>query len=222
MKVAVIIPDRGDRPRLLANCIRMMQAQTLQPEILIINEPPFSDQPDITYRYRVGYDLLRGRGFDVIALIENDDWYHPEYLEYMVGQWEKNGKPDLFGTNYTIYYHLKLRSYFKLEHKNRASAMNTLIKPDLEFPWCPDTEIYTDLHLWVTLKGKRNILKGLTICPDRILSIGMKHGEGKCGGHAHTDRLNRYNNPDDGLLKSVLDPESFKFYSQYFEQAQTL
>jgi hypothetical protein len=42
MRVGVIIPDRGDRPRLLENCMRMLRAQTLQPvAVELINFTPY-------------------------------------------------------------------------------------------------------------------------------------------------------------------------------------
>jgi hypothetical protein len=210
MRVAVLIPDRGDRNLFLQNCLRMMKAQTLQPShIEIVNDPPKSSECDITWRYRTGYDRLRNKGFDVIALVENDDWYSPDYLKYMVNKWNALGNPELFGTNYTIYYHIKLAAYFTMQHDTRASAMNTLIKPDLDhIHWPVDHDPYTDLHLWKTLKG-------VSIKPDRVISVGIKHGVGLCGGRSHVDRLHRYKTPDNGFLKETLDPESYKFYSQY-------
>lgn len=220
MKVAVLIPDRGDRPRFLKNCLRMMAAQTLQPHITcVVSHAPNSPECDITERYRIGYEALKNQGVDVIALIENDDFYSPYYLETMVNAWEKAGKPDLLGTGYTIYYHLKLKSYFTMHHSTRASAMNTLIKADLNFDWCADNEPYTDMHLW-------KILKGVVIVPKKPISIGIKHGEGLTGGHMHVDRLHRYtkhgtDDSDFKYLQSVVDETSFNFYSKYYETLQS-
>lgn len=209
MKIGIIIPDRRDRPEFLKNCIRMMEAQTLKPFLItLVNDEPLNSKCDITYRYRIGYDRLRNKGLDVIALIENDDWYHPEYLKEMVNTWVEKGKPDLLGTNYTIYYHLKLRAWFKMNHNHRASAMNTLIRPDLNFNWCVDEDPYTDLHLWRQLKG-------IVFEPKNVISMGMKHGIGLCGGRSHVDRLHKYINQDQdfNFLKSILDTSSFNFYS---------
>jgi glycosyltransferase involved in cell wall biosynthesis len=216
MRVAVLIPDRGDRPLFLENCLRMLRAQTLQPNhIEIVNDTPLSEECDITWRYRIGYDRLRNQNFDVIALIENDDWYSPDYLKVMVNKWNALGNPEIFGTNYTIYYHLRLRAYYTMFHDRRASAMNTLLKPDLEhINWPADSDPYTDIWLW------KFCLKGFTFKPDSAISIGMKHGVGLCGGLSHTDRLHRYTGkrgqPDNGFLQSTLDPESYNFYSNLF------
>ena len=215
-KIGIIIPDRGDRPKFLANCLRMIKAQTVKADIIeLVNDPPISEDRDITWRYRIGYDRLRDKGLDFILLMENDDFYHPKYIEMMRDHWLHFQKPDILGTDYTIYYHVKLFKHFTMNHKRRASAMNTLIKPDLDFPWCVDREPYTDLHLWKTIQGK-------IFHPPEILSIGIKHGEGLTGGRNHVDQFHRFIS-DDGsqdLLRKNMDSESFKFYTTYYEQPQ--
>jgi hypothetical protein len=215
MKVGVIIPDRGDRPEFLKNCLRMIEAQTIKPEIKIINHSPMNNDCDITQRYRIGYDSLRNLGIDIIALIENDDWYSKNYLEIMINEWLKHGKPDIFGLNHTIYYHIRLKKHFTMHHNTRSSAMNTLIKPDLNFKWCRDIEAFTDIHLW-------NVLKGTIINPPKTICMGIKHGIGKCGGRSHVDKLHRFtfDDQDFSFLKNNLDKEAFDFYSNYFHNGK--
>lgn len=219
VRVAVLIPDRNDRPEFLKNCLRMVEAQSLQPvHVELVNDVAVSERCDITWRYRIGYDRLRGKNFDVIALMENDDWYHPDYLKTMAEKWVAFGKPDILGTGYTIYYHLRLRAWFVMEHYRRASAMNTFIKPDLNFEWCADHEAYTDLHLWKLAKGNIHapaVLRGVVFKPERHIAIGMKHGSGLCGGLNHTDRLGRFKFVDSDLsfLREHLDARSFEFYT---------
>lgn len=216
MKLAVLIPDRGDRPRFLENCLRMIKAQTLQPDIIeLVNDPALSEDRDITWRYRLGYDRLRNKGVTLIALMENDDWYHPTYLEKMVGLWNDHGRPEIFGQTFTIYYHIKEFAKFPFHHKTRSSAMNTLIKADMDFSWCIDKEPFTDIHLWFHAG-----LKGVTVDPGEILCLGIKHGEGLCGGRSHTDRLHRYEAGRDidlRFLKAHMDKVSFDFYTNYFK-----
>lgn len=220
MKTAILIPDRGDRPQFLQNCLRMMKNQTVIPDhIEIVNDAPVTDEKDITWRYKTGYDRLRNKGFDVVALIENDDWYAPYYLEYMLKKWEMYNKPDLLGTDYTVYYHLKQKAWFTMNHPERASAMNTIIKPDLNFIWCQDNDPYTDLHLWLHAG-----LNGKIIHSKNYISLGMKHGEGLCGGVNHVDRMERFTNKDLELellhkvmIKENDDFESFNFYSNYYK-----
>jgi hypothetical protein len=223
MNVGLIIPDRGDRPRFMDNSMRMLAEQTLKPVYIAYeNYPPASEKCDITPRYRSGYfNCLKfsreEMPLDVIALWENDDFYSKNYLETMVEHWLMKGKPDIFGTEYTIYYHIKLRKYYQMGHKTRASAMNTLLKPGLNITWGKDEDPFTDLWMWT-----RSGLQGKTFNPGRHISIGIKHGVGKTGGQSHVDRFDRYGPPrgtDDAdlkFLKENMDDESFKFYSTYF------
>jgi len=214
MKIGIIIPDRNDRPEFLANCLRMIKAQTLQPEIIeLVNFEGDGTRnekgelvPDITKRYRIGYEKLRGKGLDFIAFIENDDWYSPNYLEQMANYWNTCNEPKIMGTSYTYYYSLRKHMYFMFDHGDRASAMNTLIKPDMEIEWCADDVAYTDMHLWSTIKG-------FLFRPDPVISVGIKHGVGLCGGKGHITRLHRYTQGDIEWLRSLLDPESFSFYT---------
>jgi len=223
IKLGIIIPTRWDRPRFMDNCLGQISRQTIYdidgwppPFVLPVDFAPEPGICDITKRYRIGYDAFRNQGLDLIACIEDDDCYASHYLEYMISEWLAAGKPDLFGTNYTEYYHLKLRRYFTMNHVQRSSMMNTFIKPDLDFEWCPDTTAYTDMHLWDNLKQLSRTL----IHPDPPISIGIKHGEGMCGGFAHTNGMDNYTGPrgkeDGGLLRQVCDEKSFEFFSNYF------
>jgi len=215
MNIAVIIPDRGDRPQFLERCLMMMERQTLKPaHIELVNEPPAGEGVDITWRYRVGYERLRNQGFDLIAFIENDDYYSDGYLEYMAGQWIKNGKPDLLGLNHTIYWHITWRRWFVLKHPRRSNAMNTCIVPGLHVQWPLDHDPYTDVWLWnrweftktspthstplrVTSQGESDLpVRKVVLVPDKEYCLGIKHGVGLCGGKNHVDGIKRYVNDD--------------------------
>lgn len=217
MKIAVVIPDRGDRPAFIGNCMRMIRLQSAYMEnditIFHVDFAPAADgQKDITKRYRSGYEAVNKSGdFNLIFFMENDDWYHEDYMHEMILAWINHDQPDIFGTNYTIYYHLQLKKWFIMNHPERASAMNTLIKPGLNIQWPADNEPYTDLHLWMKCG-----LNGVTWNPGRIISIGMKHGVGLCGGVNHTDHLHRFINtdPSSDLLRLVMDEDSYDFYTQ--------
>lgn len=229
MKIACIIPDRSDRPQFLEQCRKMLLNQTVKVDhVELVNYAANSEKPDITERYRIGYERISKLGdFDVIFFIENDDYYSPTYIEIMLGAWNDAGNPDLFGTSYTYYYHIGLQSYFMMNHPERASAMNTMIKPNLLINWPNDNEVYTDLHLWM----HDHVLSGIkkTFTPNKIISIGIKHGVGLCGGRHHKDRLNRYkmrgglgneiangfDDVDTVWLRMNTDVESFEFYEEW-------
>jgi glycosyltransferase involved in cell wall biosynthesis len=205
MRVGIITPDRGDRPQFMEQYYRMMDRQTLKPEVIeVVDYAPVSDDCDITPRYRYGYDKLRNCGLDVILFIESDDWYSPRYIEVMVSEWDRLGRPDLFGPNYTIYYHLGLRKDFVFRHEKRSSMMSTLIKADLDFTWPADDYPYTDSHLWINIKNK------LTFLPKEMICLGIKHGVGKVGGRFHTDMLGMYKENKISLEKVA--GEDYWFY----------
>jgi hypothetical protein len=212
VRIAVLIPDRGDRNHFTENCISLIENQTLKPaSVLKVGHAPKSDRADITERYRIGYGMLsKLSGIDLIAFIENDDYYAPEYLETMAAHWIESGKPQLLGTCYSWYYHIGLLKYTKLEHYTRSAAMNTFIVPGLEFTWCADTEPYTDMHLWSNCP---NLIKKI-VNPERIISLGIKHGVGKCGGGSHIDRLNKYKH-DDSLMEWLFSNVSESFHNFY-------
>jgi hypothetical protein len=105
--------------------------------------------------------------------------------------------------------------------------MNTMIKPNLLINWPNDNEVYTDLHLWL----HSHVLNGVkkTWTPQHIISIGIKHGFGLCGGRHHKDRLGRYkmnggmgNESASGFddlqsdwLRANTDNDSFEFYNGF-------
>jgi glycosyltransferase involved in cell wall biosynthesis len=222
IRLAVIVPDRGDRPELFNNCKWMIESQTLQPiRVTYVDFPPTDEKCDITKRYRKGYDVLRGQNYDLIAFMENDDYYSPDYLEVMVREWEKAGRPDLFGTNRSIYYHIVERRYVTLYHSERAPMFNTFIRPDLNFIWPQDFDPYTDVWLWMTssLQNKDFIKSKSLWEPNQMISMGIKHGVGLTGGEYHKTKMHRYNQEDPHMsfFRSVLHPDSFEFYSAYAE-----
>lgn len=212
MKIGVIIPTRGDRPLFIKNCMLQLARQTILPtEIALMDYAPESELPDITQRYRRGYDQLRNKGLDVIAFMEDDDWYASDYLETMTGAWQAADRPDLFGTTYTIYYHMKLFAHWTFNHHQNSHALSTMLRPDMEFEWCPDYEAFTDKHLFATMNYK-------LWTPDRHICLGMKHGVGRTGGLTHIHKLHRFINQDldKKFIRGLMDDGSFEFFSNYF------
>lgn len=207
MKIGVLIPDRNDRPQFLRHCLRMIGRQSLKPDfVFVVNYEPTSEEFDLTQRVRKGFEILKNKGSDVILIMENDDYYRETYIETMVREFISAGEPFIFGTDFTIYYHVKKREFRKLVHSGRASLMNTLLRIDAPIIWPSDSEIYLDLFLWSQINGK-------TFTPKENISLGIKHGVGLCGGSGHNGM--RFDNQDFNFkfLKSVVDEERFNFYS---------
>jgi hypothetical protein len=126
-----------------------------------------------------------------------------------------------------------------MNHPARASAMNTMLKPGLAIEWCADDYPFTDLWLWnhavLTPNPSPNgegecphahtamRLRGHIFCPERPIALGMKHGEGLCGGRFHSDRLERYKVKDEELLflKEHVDERMLDFYREFSEATST-
>lgn len=230
MRIGIIIPDRGDRPVLYANCMRMIDSQTIHANksIELIMRPivyhPESGHCDITQRYKRGYDSLRNMDIDVIFLMESDDYYAPDYIESMLTQYMAAGRPPLFGVNHTTYYHIFHRKYYDMNHISRSSAMNTLIRPDMNFKWCKDSEPYTDIHLWENIRNGIIIPQPVSAITGGKLCIGIKHGIGMTGGNYHVTNIKRYEYDDTidmDYLRKNTDIDSFNFYKQLNQNGKT-
>ncbi len=209
MKIGAIIPDRNDRPEFLKNCKRMLAAQTVRfDKIELVNYKAKKKSFDLVDRYETGYNLLKD--VDLVFFIENDDWYSPRYVEKMLKQYIIAGQPNIFGTGYSIYYHLKRQVYMQMNHDGRASAFNTVLKSNMKIDWGDHRDPFLDLHLWRTIKGT-------TFNPITPISIGIKHGIGLCGGMGHSNDL-QYSNKDINymFLRNKMDSESYNFYTQLF------
>lgn len=215
MKIGVLIPTRGDRAELLNFALKQMERQTRKPDVIeLVNDTPLSSDKDITWRYRIGCERIFQKGVDVVLFIEDDDWYDATYIERLVAEWEKVGKPAIFGIGDTTYYHLGMRAWNHQQHPGRASAMSTLLtNAVLNITWPKDNYVWTDVDLWKKLPGK--------ICLfERNLALGIKHGIGLTGGIGHNRQWGGYKNQDPELnwLKNTVDAESFEFYKNLSER----
>jgi hypothetical protein len=223
MKIAVIIPDRGDRPEFTEHCLKMIKSQLFPSgsryvvDVILDNDTPENEDCDITKRYRRSYKKACGKDYDCILFMENDDYYSPFYIYTMVSEWVSHGKPILFGTNYTRYYHIGLLKYRDFKHNKRSSMMSTLIVPDLDIEWPEDDEPYTDKYLWAQFYGRSVVFK-----PETTICLGIKHNIGKTGGWFHGDRFHAYRVEDVGMsfLQSVTG-EDFQFYKNLHEKVQS-
>lgn len=212
MKIGVLIPTRGDRSIFLEHAKKLIGKQTMKPDLIeIVDDKPLSKGKDITWRYRLGCERLFSKGADVIIFWEDDDWYSPLYIQTLFCEWLKAGKPDIFGINTTVYYHLRSRKYVELgEGNKKASAMATMVtKSVINIPYPSDDYVWFDIWIWERLKG-------FSIPVQRPLNLGIKHGIGLTGGIGHNAGASIYKKYDYNLkyLHSVVDSESFQFYKK--------
>lgn len=207
MKIGALTPDRGDRPQFLRHAMRFSERQTFKPAAhLLVCDPPRSTAPDLGWRVREGLEMLFAGGCDAVAIIENDDYYAPGFLDSLVREWSRHDRPPLFGFDETIYYHAGLRAWSRLRHPGRASLCSTLVTSKaLSVSWSEDT-VFLDLLLWAALPGVAIPVPG----PPEM--IGIKHGVGLCGGTMHHSVVWEHGDPDLEWLRGHVDEESLRFY----------
>lgn len=210
MKIGVLIPTLGDRSDFLKFCLSRLKNQTKKAdEIALINYKNISGLVDISQRYKVGIKYLIEKGCDLIIFWEDDDYYPLTYIEETVRLWLKHGKPVIFGCKNTVYYHCPSRQYLTTSPMH-SSAYCTSVSKYIKYDVCGDNEAYYDVNLW-----RKN--KGIQVKYNKM-PIGIKHGEGKCGGSGHRPRAGYYRNSDRSLtyLKENTDEEAFEFYVNKF------
>jgi len=212
MKVGLIIPTRGDRPDFLNFAYKQISKQYRKPdEIILVNDPPLSNKKDITYRYKIGIERAVKKGCDVMLFWEDDDWYHPDYIRWMIDRWEYYKKPTLFGIDETYYYHIGIDKYLYMKHPQRASAFCTLVTPNIlnDFIWPDFTYPFVDLKMWRSINDKVAIPFGSI-----IRAIGIKHGIGLTGGGGHRTNFKwSHHQGHDWFVKNI-DQEAHDFYKK--------
>ena len=218
--IAVLIPTRGDRPAFLSLAYEYLKRQTLLPDIIeLVCDPPISEGKDLCWRVQMGLERIARQTEEidntVVLFWEDDDWYAPNYIESMVKQYKKAGSPELFGIEYSIYYHLLRKSFRRFKHTGRASLMSTMMKLSLveKIHWTRTHEPWMDLYLW---EGMSNVDRKLW-APEPPISVGIKHGIGVCGGigHSLTAKKFRY----DGALENLRSwiGDDVERYEDWFE-----
>lgn len=120
MKVDVITPS-GGRPDTLELCRHYVDRQTYSDinHIVVETEGTLADNLALLLEQVTG---------DAVVVFEDDDWYHPLWVEYCV---EKLQQFPMVGELHTRYYHLPLRKYRDMETRARSSLCNTAFRPEM-------------------------------------------------------------------------------------------
>lgn len=220
LSFCAITPDRGDRPEFLAHCKYQIEHQTVKPgDHFIIDYKPINNEPDLIPRIKSGLYKAKQAGYDIVFIIENDDYYPENYFEEMLKPFETFENLQAVGIYETIYYHIGTCKYHVHSHPERSSLFCTAFKLSAleNFNWPKATEIFLDLALWEHFKDYT-----LLRLQNNIKPIGIKHGVGFCGGNGHNSNLNYYEMTDKDfrILSMLVRPESLKFYKEQSEKLQ--
>lgn len=206
MKFCTITPDRGDRPQFLNFCRHQLDRMTVKPDksYFILDEPKNS-RPDLTWRIKLGLFMAERDGFDTAYIIESDDYYPPDYFDTMV----INDDIDFIGSQRSIYYNLRNKTYNEFVHPKRSSLYNTAFRISAmkDFNWPSNDHLFLDIMIWQHAQKKRYRLI------DEPIGVGIKHNIGKVGGIGH--KLTMPNVDDWKYLSDKVDSEALEFYKSF-------
>lgn len=207
MTFCAIIPDRGDRKELTKHCLWQLSRMTLKPDqIYHIQFPPESDRFDLTERVKQGWKLAKQDGIEWCCIIENDDFYPANYFETIFSV--DDSEFSFIGNDTTTYYNLKNNTWRTWNHPLRSSLFTTCFKTDVmeDMRWSTSNTPFLDISIWEYAEGLGKYFVHTS-------AVGIKHGLGKCGGKGHKMIMeNKDHNFE--YLKSIVDKESFEFYSK--------
>lgn len=228
MSVTLITPT-GSRPEAFALCERFIERQTYKGPIqwIVIDDSPKNPTKCTlgqeyyvgpmewreglnTQRYNLAFALPKVKG-DYILLPEDDDFFHPQFIEVYLDFLKHVA---LVGEGDCTYYSLKTKGYLEMNNFKHASTTQTAFRKS-SIPFFEKAlhsgEKYFDIVLWNNAKAGRikNILfSGLGLC------VGMKGLPGRNGiGVGHSSN-NFTLDPDLSKLKQLVGLD-FKLYEKW-------
>lgn len=155
---------------------------------------------------------------DCVAIIEDDDYYAPNYLENMVRALET---ADLVGLSNNKYYNLNIPGFREMGNFRHSSLCSTALKASI-LPMLQAAvdsgELYFDVHLWqAAIQNKVHF----TLIANSTLCIGIKGMPGRPGvgvGHRNTGY-----SIDTNLakLKEWLGNDAAELYMPYIKKVIT-
>jgi len=208
MKIATLTIDRGDRPKMIEQCKRLINRQTRKPDLEIyVIEPSVSKAIDIVPRFRSGWLEAKKNNIDVIVVIESDDWYNEYYIDICVDLFTAF-RHDARGYYESLYYNVCNQSYQTHNHPNRSSLYGTSFRTTSldNFKWPKDDYKFLDIPLW-----KHFVSGSLTINPSH--TIGIKHNEGMRAGIGHKATM-KNKDTEFKYLESIIG-EDVEFYRNF-------
>lgn len=156
-----------------------------------------------------GIDTLLSLEKDIegIFIIEDDDYYKPEYLERMMLRLKGF---DIAGEKNTIYYNALFRRYVTNPNTAHSSLFQTAFSVDA-IPILKScySHRFIDCEFWRKVSNKN-------LFNENNLAIGIKGLPGRAGiGAGHKGQLNMKDDKDLSYLKSLIN-EDYKFYERYY------
>lgn len=168
----------GDRPLPLSICHRYLRRSTILPDVWLIVDDghmtspaisSFDELPSVELKYirrvRTENEPRHTLPLNVAVAIQNlpafiewvvfwedDDWYSPSYLEWVMKTIEENPQAVLIGQSYAHYYRVMSREYQILGNDKHASlcatAMHRSLLPRMQQLCAQSIDPFLDIHIW--------------------------------------------------------------------------
>jgi hypothetical protein len=190
-KGVTLITPTGDRPEAFALCERWMARQTFTGPIqwIVVDDGRVPTKCTAGQQYirrqpgrNEGHTLSRNLRIaiphiqhDRVLIIEDDEWYAPEYIERMNGWLDDDA---LVGCGLTTYYWPREGRYRIYTTHKHASLCRTGFRRDVLPQFiaaCKSDHRSVDLRFWDLVKGRRHDL-------EQPLNVGMKQMPGRASG----------------------------------------
>lgn len=167
-----IIVDDGETPQL----VNFKKDNWL---VSVVRPTPFWSQGQNTQCRNLLEGLSMVMPNDRLVIVEDDDFYAPEYLSN-VAEWLD--KADLVGECMARYYNVPFARYRQLTNTQHASLCSTAMKGDAikEFAKaCESGDQFVDIRLWRNFLGSKMLKRTQTVVGIKGLpgrgGIGMGH-----------------------------------------------
>jgi hypothetical protein len=165
-----------------------------------------------------GLDFIEMNYKDVeaIFIIEDDDYYKPQYLERMMSRF--NGFKVLGEMN-TIYYNVIYRTYFVNRNTSHSSLFQIAFRPEM-IPLFRSVmkEKFIDFKFYEKLHAQEYVRRGeVGFFNEGNLAVGMKGIPGRAGiGAGHGRLLNMLPDPQMKYLLTQIPLEDAQLYERYY------
>lgn len=185
-----LVTPTGDRPEAFAMCERWIAQQRLQPDHWIV-----VDDGSAPTRCTMGQTVIRRSPTtahsltanltaglaklttDMVAVIEDDDYYDPDYLSAVT---HELASAEIVGEAHSCYYHVRAQRWMRHGNEQHASlcatAFRTSLVPVVVDLCEPEQDPFVDIRLW-RHSGRR----GTVVVREKPLVVGMKGLPGRPG-----------------------------------------
>lgn len=180
---------------------------------VVLRDPSSDTMPSICENWLAGLPLVRG---DVVLCIEDDDWYHPDYIATMAGLLEG---VDLAGVSHDVYWKFVSRKFLRMHNATHASlactGFRSKLVPEVAFICRAFKDIFIDMILWQhihTIGGTWKLIPQ-PLASGQMYHVGMKNMPGATGlGMGHTNPDQGSSDPTFANLEKWVGPEAARTY----------